>query len=49
MEMRITTSSGMLRSFDHLNITQPLKLEAIYIKWEHDYSPTAIQLEFEEG
>ena len=35
-------------AFDHLNLKQPLKLEAIYVKWD-DISSTAIQLEFGGG
>ena len=36
-------------AFAHLRLTQPLKLEAIYVKWRHNFQPSAIQLEFEGG
>ena len=32
-----------------LGLTQPLKLEAIYVKWTGDYGICSLQLEFEGG
>ena len=36
-------------TIEQLGLTQPLKLEAIYVKWECGCTPSAIQLDFEGG